>query len=590
MSEILPPDEPAGPGHDLPSRLPRSITLFLSACLLLTLLEAGAYLAGGWAAWFTARLWGLSAVAFVLLSALAIVRAVLADVRRGRVGVLVLAAATVFVAFHGIGNVEPTAVSPESTPELASALTALNRPDLGYTGTGPWGSPARQLILPAVPSLLMGRSVLAFRLGYAGLFVLGMLLCWTGLRASLSSLRQAGDIAALTVLSFLSFPLLVESARLYTRIGLPATLAMLAIGWLFLAGDRPSAWRLAALAWIGCLLGTSSPPGLAGVALLVLFVATAAIIAARRHDGVMALAWGGVIVPIAAFTGCSFLVRGDMALPDGTSFAPSALWSALETVLRAALPGQPQLFLSPLLLFPILVYLIVALVGGGKLHDAVLAWWVVIVLFLTVVAQRHTGSRPEAGLSDALVVIPPLVIAMLLWALRVAWGSQASRLPRPVLAGAAVVLVATTVLLVHNTDSRHHASARDVVYSHMAARAAAGGVTPTRPPTLVLLTGGVDPGNSNRYISCFSPGYRPSQPSGEPGRTLRGPTLGHTEPNRWPPALQTAAVEPPVRLDIGRESPPERIRRAIAAGDIHLSSVRNTGGEREPPGHPASLR
>lgn len=530
MSEILPPDEPAGPGHDHPSRLPRSITLFLSACLLLSILEAGAYLAGGWVAWFTARLWGLSAVAFVLLSALAIVRAVLADVRRGRVGVLVLAAATVFVAFHGLGHVEHTALSPESTRELASALTALNRPDLGYTSTGPWGSPARQLILPAVPSLLMGRSVLALRLGHAGLFVLSMLLCWTGLRASLSSLRQAGDISALTVLSFLSFPLLVESERLSTRISLPVALAMLAIGWLFLAGDRPSAWRLAALAWIGCLLGTSSPPGLAGVVLLVVFVATAAIIAARRHDGAMALAWGGVILPIAAFTGCSFLVRGDMALPDSSSFAPSALWSALETMLRAAFPGQPQLFLSPLLLFPILVYLIVALVGGGKLHDAVLAWWALAVLFLAVVAQRHAGGRPEAALTDALVVIPPLVIAMLLWALRVAWGSQASRLPRPVLAGAAVVLVSTTVLLVHNADSRHQVSATDVVYSHVAARAAAGGVTSTRPPTLVLLNGGVDLGNANEYLSDFSRG------TGQPNRPAsRGELLeGRRSPMRSP--------------------------------------------------------
>lgn len=552
--------------------LPRSIVLLLVVCVLVSILEVGAYLIGSWPALLAAWLWVAAAAGFVAVTITVIGRTLVADVRRGNLGVLVLVAGALFVALNGIGGVKHLALGPESTREMASALVSLQRPDLGYTGIGPMGSPARQYFLPSVSSLLMGRSVLALRLGYACLLVLGLLVCWTGLRASLSSLRQAGDIAALTVLSFLSFPSLVGYERLYTQIGLPATLVMFAIGWLFLAGDRPSPLRLSALAWIGCLLGTCSPPGLTSLALLAIFVAAAAVIAARRHDRSMALAWGTLLLPMATFTGCSFLVRRDIVFPGSSGLDPRGLWPPLATTLRAVFFGQPELFLSPLLLLPLLVYLLVALLGGAKLHDGVLAWWTLAVLVSTVVLHSHPQSHPETAIHAALVVIPPLVIGVSLWALRVVWGEHASHLPRQVLAGTAAVLLVAAAVQVRETGLRHPPRVSDIAFSDIVARVASLGADSAKPPTLVLLTSGIDLDDADAYLRYFLPKHRLLHSTTELRGLIHGPVLVYADAGRWPTRLRAAGFNPQGRLTARSRGSSLRLLWAVEPNDLRVSS------------------
>jgi hypothetical protein len=555
-------------------RQPWSTWWLVAAATVVSLLEIGAYLLGGWCAWLAARLWIACSAAFVLGSVLMVGRVLVGDVRRFCGTPVVLIAVAAWVTFASIGGVDHLIVNHEASQEVAAGLDALASADLEYTGTGFLGYPVRQYILAAAPALVLGRSLTALRLGYALLFFLGLLVCWGGLRKGLEGNAQASAIAALTVLSFFSFPYLPEFVRLYEQNTVPFSLTALATGWLLLADEEPKPLRLAALAWVGCMLGTSYTPSLAVLGLLAVVILSKIASALRDRHFATAVAWAMVLLPPLVFTAMAAIVREDLRFDHVGGPDYAGAWSALREAFSVVFLGDPRLFMSPLLLLPICVYLLVALFFGAGLRHAVTAWWVLVTVGAAVILRGYATPPPDFALHRALVVIPPLMVGMLAWLLKVG-GAWRPWIPRPVLAGVAVVLTAAAWVNVRAAERRYQPGLRDMVVADLARQVEGLDLGEGSHPTFVALTARSDLDNIGDYLRYFLPGT-------EVVRNLRGlrdeegPLLIYADQGRWPNALRGAGIQPQREIRFDNPHTGHVFEAATITSPLSLGAARDS--------------
>ena len=538
--EIGPYSESEG---DAQPQRPWSVWWLVAGAATICLLEVAAYVVGGWVAWIAARVWVASSVVFGLASVVVVVQLLVQDLRKLRLTSLALIFIAAYVAFWGIGSTDHLFANHETTQEVAAGMDALARPDLGYTGTGFLGYPMRQYLLVAAPTLFLGRSLMALRLGFGLLFFLGVLVCWAGVRTGLGRMPRASSIAALTVLAFFSFPYLPEFARMHEQNIIPFSLTALATGWLLLADEDPRPLHLLALAWVGCMLGTSYTPSLAMLGLLVVVIFGKVVNALLgRHFGT-AVAWATVVVPPLVFTAMTVSIREDLRFRHVGGANLDGAWSALREAFALAFLGEPRFFLSPLLLLPIAVYLVVALFFGAGLRHAVTAWWVVATIAAAVILRGYASPPPAFAIHRALVIIPPLMVGMLAWLFKVG-GAWRLQLPRRVIVAIAAVLVAAAVLNVRAAEQRSPRGLRDVVIADLARQVKGLEVGENSRPTVVALTARHEVDNLPDYLRYFLPGAQFIRNATDLRGEQPGPIIVYADPGLWPNMLYQAGVWP----------------------------------------------
>ena len=508
-----------------------------------SLLEIGAYLVGGWVGWFAARVWVAGSVVFGLACVVVVVRVLVRDLRTLRLASLALIAVTAFVAFWHIGSADHLKVNHEATQEIGAGMDALALPDLGYTGTGFIGYPVRQYLLAAGPTVLLGRSLTALRLGFALPFFWGVLVCWAGLRVALGRIPQASSLATLTVLAFFTFPFLPEFARMYEQNTIPFSLTALATGWFLLAEEEPRPLRLMALAWVGCMLGTSYTPSLATLGLLAVVIIGKAVTALRdRHVGT-AIAWATVLVPPLVFTAMTVTNREDLRFDHVGGANLDGVFSALQKAFALVFLGEPRFFVSPLLLLPIAVYLLVALFFGAGLRHAVTAWWVVATVAIAVTVRGYATPPPAYAIHRALIIIPPLMVGMLAWLLSVG-GMGRLWIPGRVLTAIGAIFLAATVFNVRAAEQRSPPGLRDRLVSDLASQTEHLGMREESRPTVVVLTARAEADNLPDYLMYFLPGARFLRNASDLTGEQPGPIIIYADLGRWPDALNRAGVLP----------------------------------------------
>lgn len=107
---------------------------------------------------------------------------------------------------------------------------------------------------------MLGRTVLALRLGFALVFTVAALTLFAALHAWLRQRGAEPALAGITVLAVPAFPFAFRFLRAFEQSMLPMCLAMAAVGLVLLCHLRLTPWRLAALTWVGGLLGASYTP------------------------------------------------------------------------------------------------------------------------------------------------------------------------------------------------------------------------------------------------------------------------------------------------------------------------------------------
>lgn len=480
-----------------------ALTLVVIAALL-TGLEALAYLKGGAFSWLAARVWALMGLGFVVLGLGEIARSAAGAVRERSLVSLVMVLVAGFAALWGIGGVDHVQLQHEATQEVAWGLEALETPSWFHTRVGHLGYPGRQYLIVAAPSLVLGRSLVGLRLGFAVVFVFGVLLFWSGARLAWGDRLRGPEAAALAALSVVAFPYAVKHLHWYEQTSLPLAFTLAAAGWLLVALRRPSALNWLGLAWIGALLGTSYTPGLGSWVLLLVALVWLAGAAWRESDRSGAVARIAVAAMVAGFGGLSFISRVDLIKEPGQTMRPEPFEPLCEAFSIFFL-GTPTSFIPAVLVLPILITLVLGLVGRLGAPGLAVSWWTLGVVVAAIGFAGYGVRRPDFEMHRAQIVIPPLLL-LTGWAiLRLRSSRSTSRVARLTWAVVCLLVVGQAFWTVTAAFRSYRPTVREKAYNELLVRAAEFGVASEEPVLLLLLTGRNEFSNSRDYLRYFFP-------------------------------------------------------------------------------------
>jgi len=443
-------------------------------------LELMAYAIHGPASWLAARVWVIAGIGVVFVSLIEIGFAIVRSLRRTPIAAVLALSLLGATAFWGVSGIEKVTIDNEATQQVASGLDSFSEPDWSYTGSGFLGYPSRQYLIVSLPALVLGRTLLGLRLGYALVFVFGVLIFWAGLLRTWEELPWGEYMVPIATTALLGFPYLLEHVRHFEQSILPVSFTLAAVGWLLLARHRPSCRNLAILAWVGAMLGTCYTPGLASWALLyaaLLWFASQAVVAGRRD---LAASWVAVAVVVVVFGVLSFASRTDLFHGDGGALVGSPILNSLKGLVVFFL-GYPRAFLSPVLYLPVVLFLVLALCGRLRLPSFVVAFWSIAVIAVASALQGYAAPPPSFSLHRAIVIAPALVVACGWWTL------VRLRLTRGRLQVFFLVLCA---LVAHNLwllTGQHTPSVRDTIYGDMIGQAREANIKSDAEVLLVLL-------------------------------------------------------------------------------------------------------
>lgn len=411
--------------------------LFVTVVLLDAAVMAVPGLGGaGVLAWLA--LWAALA-GYGLASALSL----LIGARRRLAALLPLAA--VALVFSGVAMrlADPRVLHHETTQEIGCALRKLtSSPSSGYADTCLFGYPTRQHLLPALPSLALGRTQTALHLGSAAYLLLALLIFGRGLAARFEERHDGPLLAASGVVLLTHFYFFHHFMLAFEQSVYPMLFTMIAAG-IALAFERRPATSTVWLAGLALLvLVHSYTPALATVGLGGLWLVSTA----RRRDLPAPQRRSALVVLIGTLSslGLSLAYRSEQFADGSRSLAQLAgdfreaghhllvRPVALETFTTAMAAGA--------LVFAVAVFL----AGAAGWRGAAVAAWVVGVFVAALAMRGYTWYAVHFRLHRALVAAPVLVVLAL-----EAWRRWApdSRRGRVLLLGVIVVAAAAGLSL-----------------------------------------------------------------------------------------------------------------------------------------------
>ena len=472
--------------------------------VLLVGLETLAYLKGGPFSWVAARLWGLMGLGFLVLAAREILKSVEGALRERSVVSLVMVVLVIFAALWGIGGVDRVQLQHEATIEVAWGLKALEDSSWSYTGNGHIGYPGRQFLIVAAPSLVLGRNFVALRLGFALVFVLGVLLFWSGARAAWGDRPRGRAAAALAAISVIAFPYAVKHLHWYEQTTLPLAFTLAAVGWLMITLRRPSDLNWIGMAWIGALLGTSYTPALGAWLLLLVALVWLGGVAWRDGDHSAMVRPLAVAVVVAGFGDLSFLTRVDLIREHGDVLRPDAFEPLVEAFSIFVL-GSPTAFIPVVLALPVLAVLVLGLVGRLGVPGLAISWWTLGIVAASIGFTGYMVRRPDFEMHRAQVLIPPLLFFVGWSILQLKALGSTSRVARIGFGLVGLLIIGQALWTVASSYRSYRPTLHEMAYLELFDRAKEHGVTGEDPVALLILTQRGEFLNSRDFLRYFFP-------------------------------------------------------------------------------------
>ena len=506
--EAPPPPDPGSPGGRPPDLSTRRGLAVMACAIIVIGLETLAYLVHGPFEGTAARLWALGGCGFVGVGVAAIARAVAGAIRDRCLTTLIMAPAVCFVALWGITGVEHVQLQHEATQEVAAGLGGAQESGWNYTGVGHLGYPNRQYLIAALPSLFLGRGLLALRLGFALPFLFGAFLFWAGARDAWSRLPGGGAAAALATLSVPAFPYAIDHLRWYEQTIFPLAATLAAAGWLLIAIRRPSVTALLGLAWIGALLGCSYTPALASSGLLGVTLLWLAASSRRPTERRLAMGWMSVAAITVGFAALSFITRLDLFKEVDQTTVKAELAGPLREAFAIFLFEVPKLFIPPALYLPIMAIVVLGLVGRLQLPGLAIAWWTLAVVATTAILRGYADPPPSFGMHRALVVIPPLLLLTGWTGLHCLRERAAPRTPRAILAVLTILVLVQVAWNLASLNREYRPTLHEIVLADMIDQGRRLKIARDSRPTVVLLTDTSEFDNISDYLVYFYPGHR----------------------------------------------------------------------------------
>jgi len=340
-------------------------------------------------------------------------RRTVADARATGQGWVTLAVMAGLAALAFAGTLDSRLVHFETCHEIGCAVGHFaGDPGWGYNRTCLFNYPARQFIVPALPTLLLGRSGFALTFGSFLYLLVALPIFARGLLDELAGRRHADLVTALV----LTFPLHLRYFNhfmfAYEESIYPFLHAMIFAGLALQLRRRadPALLLLAGLGMLHMVWGYTTSLALFGLALAWLVHRLAA---GPRRSQLERRAAMLVLAVTASSFALSWLVRADFHAFGGRSAGELAadVAEAVRHIFLAP-PGASSAFMSPFL-YP---FVLAALLGAFALLDGwrglAVGAWALGVLLAAVILHGYWYYHVPLRVHRWLVALP-LLFALL---------------------------------------------------------------------------------------------------------------------------------------------------------------------------------
>jgi hypothetical protein len=308
-----------------------------------------------------------------------------------------------FVILVGINIPTARNLSLETTQEIGCALNQLTKStDRGFNQTCLFGYPARQYILPALPSFI-NRSLTALHTGGSIYFFMGLILFISGILEYYSYSKKGDFIVLFLTGCFFHLYYFNHFLFLFEQSIYPFSFGLMLTGTFFIYLAKKSFYPLIVAYFILLYLIFSYTPSLSLYILSVAFLVYLFINSNKKEKVFI----GYILISSLIFFAASFLLRRDIQLADpGTRSSALLIADLLEAFrllfLHIDYQSVVSFFLTPVFLFTIVSGMF--FLFGKKL--GIIVWWIVTVLSSSVLLKGYTYYVPHFRLHRALIAFP----------------------------------------------------------------------------------------------------------------------------------------------------------------------------------------
>jgi len=325
--------------------------------------------------------------------------------RRFRAHIVTILSLVIMVGLVLMNTSNPRNVSGETTQEINCAMRLLKTTDLGFHQTCLFGYPARQFFLPALPSIIWGRSLTALNLGGGLYFVLGIVIFSSGVLKFLDKSGSGDLINGILMASIYHFHYFNHFMFYYEQSVFPLSLGLIVVGTLLHYLATHSQIFLVLLAFSLLYLIFSYTPSLALVFLVI--GGLLYLVFSPKHK------WSEKILLMALVNSLLFsLLLSTKFRSDINIFSPQTRGSEeLVSDLKQAFyllvfQKGGVVFVSPMFNFVFVSIVVMSLlfVFGNRVF--VIGLWMVATIVISVIAKGYTYYGADFRLHRALVIIP----------------------------------------------------------------------------------------------------------------------------------------------------------------------------------------
>ncbi len=328
--------------------------------------------------------------------------------------------APIVLVLFGVTGYAHTQINDEAIQQVAAGLGLLeSRRDLGLFSTGFVGYPARQYLLAALPSLVLGRGLIALRIGFGGLFLIGYLSFLSSLRGYLEARKSeaAALLAALAgvLVALGSYPLLY--ARLFEQTTAPVAAMLFFLAGALRLADRPAPLGALWILWSVGFMPYAYTPALAAWAFCMAVLACLAFTGFRASRPILAaaLVYGAAALAVSLLAQVQAnLASGRFSLGATTDTGNDSWVYRLSNGLHAAFGLEESLVPAPLALGILFV-----LLHSSKRRDyriLSLCLWALLTVAVSLLMRGYWRRVPEFDIQRAMIILPPLSLALVLYA------------------------------------------------------------------------------------------------------------------------------------------------------------------------------
>lgn len=316
--------------------------------------------------------------------------------------------ALLYLGAFGVSLPDARHLSGESTREISCAISHLvNTKHMGFSSVCHLGYPARQFYIPAIPSILFGRSLVALQAGSLIYFIAGFIVFLRGLVIANRQNKHADIIGGIILTTLFHFHMATYIILTFEQAMYPMSFAMFTVGlWLTWLHER-STIVLLLLGLIQLILIHSYTPALAVVALNLLLFLVFAYKAYRQKTK----HW--VLFMVIFFISClslwvSVQTRSDIRIT--TAKTPMSIDMAFitlgETWRHIVYKSGTIPWTSPMFTLPFVGALALSLFGLFGPPATAITLWMLMVIAVAVISNGYASGSVDYKLQRATVMIP----------------------------------------------------------------------------------------------------------------------------------------------------------------------------------------